>query len=55
MLHDAKSELCQKLLVVDIFPWKFLIAYISVTKDATTMKKYFFRVTKSGESIGIYS
>ena len=55
MLHDAESELCLKLLVADIFPGKFLIGYISVTKDATTVKKYFFGVTKSDESIGIYS
>ena len=55
MLHDAKSELYQKLLVADIFPGKFLIGYISVTKHATTVEKYFFGVTKSDESIAIYS
>ena len=55
MLHDAKSELYQKLLVADIFPGKLLIGYISVTKHATTVEKYFFGVTKSDESIAIYS
>ena len=42
MLHDAESYLYQKLLVADIFPGMFLIADISVTKCATTVKKYFF-------------
>ena len=54
ILHDAESELCQKLLVGDIFPGMLLIGYISVTKYATTVKKYFFGVRKSDESIAIY-
>ena len=41
MLHDGESDLYQKLLVADNFPGMLLIANISVTKYATTVKKYF--------------
>ena len=54
MLHDAESKLYQKLLVADIFPRMLLIGYITVTKFATTVKKYFFGSTVSDESIAIY-
>ena len=54
MLHDAESELYQKLLVADIFPGKLLTGHISVTKFATPVKKYFFGSTALDESIGIY-
>ena len=54
MLHEAESELYQKLLVADIFPGILLIGYISVTKHAKTARKYFFGITKSGKSIGTY-
>ena len=54
MLHDAKSELCQKLLVADIFAGKLLIGNISITKNATTVKKYFFGPTLSDQSNGMY-
>ena len=54
MLHDAKSELYQKLLVAEIFPGKLLTGNISVTKYATPVKKYFFGSTALDESIGIY-
>ena len=54
MLHDAESDLYQKLLVADIFPGMFLIADISVTKCATTVKKYFFGPALSHAWIGIY-
>ena len=51
MLHDTKSELYQKLLVAEIFPGMLLIGDISVTKYATTVKKYFFGLTKSDKSV----
>ena len=54
MLHDAESELYQKLLVAEIFPGKLLPSNISVTKYATPKKKYFFGSTALDESIGIY-
>ena len=54
MLHDAESELYQKLLVADIFPGKLLTGHISVTKFATPVKKYFFGSTALDESIRIY-
>ena len=54
MLHDAESDLYQKLLVADIFPGMLLIANISVTKYTTTVKKYFFGPTLSDAWIGIY-
>ena len=54
MLHDTKSELYQKLLVAEIFPGMLLIGDISVTKYVTTVKKYFFGLTKSDKSVSIY-
>ena len=54
MWHDAESELYQKLLVADIFPGMLLIVYISVKENATAVKKYFFGLTKSDESVSIY-
>ena len=43
MLHDAESELHQKLLIGDKFPGMLLIGKISVSINATTVKKYFYR------------
>ena len=54
MWHDAENELYQKLLVADIFPGKLLIGYISVTKYATIVKKYFFWSAVSDKSIRMY-
>ena len=54
MLHDGESDLYQKLLVADIFPGMLLIANISVTKYATTVKKYFLGPRLSDAWIGIY-
>ena len=39
--HDAKSQLCQKLLTIDGFPGTLLIGNISETKNARKWKKYF--------------
>ena len=44
MLHDAESELYQKLLVADGFLGMFLIGDISLRKYAKTVKKILFRV-----------
>ena len=52
--HDAKSQLCQKLLTIDGFPGTLLIGNISETKNATVWKKYFSRPTFKGQSIDIY-
>ena len=51
--HDAKSQLCQKLLTIDDFPGTLLIGNISETKNARLWKKYFFRRTFKGQSIDI--
>ena len=51
--HDAKSQLCQKLLTIDGFPGTVLIGNISETKNATACKKYFSRPTFKGPSIDI--
>ena len=51
--HDAKSQLCQKLLTIDGFPGTLLIGNISETKNATACKKYFFRPTFKGQSTDI--
>ena len=51
--HDAKSQLCQKLLTIDGFPGRLLIGNISETKNATAWKKYFFRLTFRGQSTDI--
>ena len=45
ILHDAESELYEKLLVANIFAGMLLIGNISVTKYATIVKKYFFEST----------
>ena len=54
MLHDAKSDVCQKIFVVEIFPGKLLTGNISLIKYATPLKKYFFGSRALGESIPIY-
>ena len=51
--HDAKSQLCQKLLTIDGFPGTVLIGNISETKNATACKKYFSRPTFKAQSIDI--
>ena len=51
--HEAKSQLCQKLLTIDGFPGRLLIGNISETKNATACKKYFFRPTFKGQSTDI--
>ena len=51
--HDAKSQLCQKLLTIDGFPGRMLIGSISETKNARKWKKYFSRPTFKGQSIDI--
>ena len=51
--HDAKSQLCQKLLTLDNFPGRILIGNISETKNARKWKKYFSRRTFKGQSIDI--
>ena len=51
--HDAKSQLCQKLLTIDGFPGTLLIGNISETKNARAWKKYFSRPTFKGQSIGV--
>ena len=51
--HDAKSQLCQKLLTIDGFPGTLLIGNISETKNARACKKYFSRPTFKGQSIDI--
>ena len=52
-LHDAKSELCQKLLTIDGFSGTLLIGNISETKNARAWKKYFSRPTFKGQLIDI--
>ena len=54
MLHDAESELYQKLLVADSFLGMFLIGDISLRKYAKTVKKYFFESAISDQSVGMY-
>ena len=44
MLHDAESELDQKLLIADVFPGTLLTSNISETIDARTWKKYFLNL-----------
>ena len=51
--HDAKSQLCQKLLTIDGFPGRMLIGNISEMKNARKWKKYFSRRTFKGQSIDI--
>ena len=52
-LHDAESELCQKLLTIDGFSGTLLIGNISETKNARAWKKYFSRPTFKGQLIDI--
>ena len=52
--HDAKSQLCQKLLTIDDFPGTLLIGNISETINARTLKKCFFESTFKRQSIDIY-
>ena len=54
ILHDAKSELCQKLSSRDDFPGTPLIGNISEIIDATTSKKCFFELTFKVQLIDIY-
>ena len=42
MLHDAESELDQKLLIADVFPGMLSSGNISVSINVTTVEKYFF-------------
>ena len=51
--HDAKSQLCQKLLTIDGFPGTLLIGNISETKNARACKKYFSRPSFKEQSIDI--
>ena len=51
--HDAKNQLCRKLLTIDGFPGTLLIGNMSESKNARAWKKYFSRPTFKGQSIGI--
>ena len=53
MSHEAKTELCQKILIADEFPGTHLTCNISIIANATTVKKYFFGSTLKEESISI--
>ena len=53
MLHDAESELHQKILIADKFPATLLLCNISIIINATAVKKYFFGSTFKKESISI--
>ena len=54
MLHDAESELYQKLLTRDWFPGRYSIRNIWRTANAKRKKKYFLEPTFKGLSIYIY-
>ena len=54
MLHDAESELCQELLIIDGFPGTFLVGNISKAKNARIQKKYFSGSPFKGQSIDLY-
>ena len=54
MCHDAKSELCQKLITTENIPGTLLTNIISETIYAGTQEKYFFKPMLNGESIYIY-
>ena len=54
MLHDAESELYQKLLKRDWFPGRYSIRNIWRTANAKRKKKYFLEPTFKGLSIYIY-
>ena len=55
MLHDAESELCQKLLTTDNIPGTHWTNIISETIYAGTQKKYLLKPMLNGESIYIYT
>ena len=55
MLHDAKSELCQKLLTIGDLPATPLTVNISKTINPGTWKKYIFRSTFKGQLTDTYS
>ena len=52
-LHDAESELCQKLLTIDGFSGTLLIGNISETKNARAWKTYFSRPRSKRQLIDI--
>ena len=52
-LHDAESELCQELLIIDGFPETVLVGNILETKNARTKKKYFSGFLFKGQSIDV--
>ena len=52
--HDAESELCQELLIIDGFPGRLLVGNIPKAKSARTQKKYFSGSSFRGESIDVY-
>ena len=54
MLHDAESELCQKLLTRGDFPGTPLLDNISKTINARTWRNIFFETTFEGQSTDIY-
>ena len=54
MCHDAKNELCQKLITTENIPGTLLTNIISETIYAGTQEKYFFKSMLNGESIYIY-
>ena len=55
MLHDAKSELRQKLLTIEDLPATPLMVNISKTINPVTWKKYTFWFTFKGQLIDTYS
>ena len=54
MLHDAESELHQKLLIVNSFPGRYLIINILEIRNGTRQVKYFFGPPFNEELFGIY-
>ena len=54
MLHDAESELYQKLLLTDFFPGTYSIRNISRTKSAKRQKICFLEPTFKVVSTDIY-
>ena len=54
MSHDAKSELCQNILIADEFPGTHLICNISIIINTRAVKIYFFGSTLKEVSISIY-
>ena len=51
--HDAESELCQELLIIDGFPGTLLVGNIWKAKNARTQKKYFSGSPFKGQSIDV--